>query len=89
MGFTNLVGIDVNKKAIDIISHELPNYHFIQSSIEDFEADRQFDLVFTSGVLIHIHPDNLPKVIEKIKSFSKKWIFGFEYYPFSTCIRCF
>jgi len=80
MGFTNITGIDINKSAIDTVSEKFPEYEFIHSSIELFQMRRTYDLVFTSGVLIHIHPDNLPKVIEKMKALSKKWIFGFEYH---------
>ena len=80
MGFTNIIGIDINKNAIDIISKEFPNYVFIHISFEDFPPVEKYDLVYTSGVLIHIHPNNIEKTINKIKTLSRKWIFGFEYY---------
>jgi len=59
MGFTNVTGIDINMSAIEIVSKKFPEYMFIHRSIEDFPIVQQFDLVLTSGVLIHIHPDNL------------------------------
>ena len=80
MGFTNVTGIDINKRAIEIISKRYPHYDFIHSSIESFQLRRKYDMVYTSGVLIHIHPDNIMPIIEKIKALSSKWIFGFEYY---------
>lgn len=80
MGFTDVTGIDIKKEAIDIISKRYPHYTFIHSSIESFQLRRKYDMVYTSAVLIHIHPDNLMRVVKKIKALSYKHIFGFEYY---------
>jgi len=80
MGFTDVTGIDINKKAIKMVNDRYPHYRFFHSSIEDFPISKKYDMVFTSGVLIHINPTNIMPVIEKIKSLSSKWIFGFEYY---------
>jgi len=79
MGFRNLYGLEINKKAYRIAKENNPDINFINSSIEDFETnDKKFDLVYTSGVLVHIHPSNLDMVIKKIINLSKKYIFGFE-----------
>ena len=37
-------------------------------------------MVFTSGVLIHIHPHDLADVMKEIYRCSREYIFGFEYY---------
>lgn len=42
--------------------------------------DGFFDMVFTSGVLIHIHPADIQKAISNIHRCSGKYIWGFEYY---------
>jgi ubiquinone/menaquinone biosynthesis C-methylase UbiE len=39
-----------------------------------------FDLVFTSGVLIHIAPKNLKKAMKEISRVTHKYIFGVEYF---------
>ena len=80
LGFTEVTGVDINKSALKIAREEFPEFEFIESSIEELSTYKIYDLVITSGVLIHIHPDNLQTVIEKIKELSKKYIFGFEYY---------
>lgn len=80
MGFTDITGLDINEEAIDTISKEFPQYSFIHSSIESLQIQRKYDLVYTSGVLVHIHPDNLDRIIRKIKLLSRKYIFGLEYY---------
>jgi pseudaminic acid biosynthesis-associated methylase len=38
------------------------------------------DLVVTSGVLIHIAPDDLVKSMKSIKDASKQWVLAIEYY---------
>jgi pseudaminic acid biosynthesis-associated methylase len=81
MGFSNLFGVEVNKNAYEIAKKSDPDIFFINSSIEKFESNReQFDLVYTSGVLIHIHPSALNAIIKKIVNLTKEYIFGFEYY---------
>ncbi|MFW9868428.1 MAG: pseudaminic acid biosynthesis-associated methylase [Candidatus Thorarchaeota archaeon] len=79
-GFENLWGIDINKKALQI-AKENRHFNIIEGSGFDIPfKDRYFDLVFTSGVLIHIAPENLPKIIDEIYRVSKRYIWGFEYF---------
>jgi len=80
LGFTNITGVEINKSAYRESVEKFPEFNFINSSIEDLDTDKKFDLVITCGVLIHIEQKNLPDTIEKIKKLSKKWIFGNEYY---------
>jgi spore coat polysaccharide biosynthesis protein SpsF len=42
--------------------------------------DKAADLVFTSGVLIHIHPDNLHASMREIHRCSARWIVSVEYF---------
>lgn len=42
--------------------------------------DRHFDLVFTSGLLIHINPGEINTAISEIHRCSRKYIWGFEYF---------
>jgi pseudaminic acid biosynthesis-associated methylase len=80
MGFSNLTGVEINTEAISIAKHNHPNLNFINSSIEEFNSNQKYDLVYTAGVLIHINPNSLNSIISKIVSLSKKYIFGFEYF---------
>ena len=47
---------------------------------EKFNSDKQFDLAFTSGVLIHINPDLLSNVYDNLYNISRKYICVCEYY---------
>lgn len=80
MGFKNLHGIELNKKALQIAQERNPKAIFVNSSIEDYQSKEKYDLVFTAGVLIHIHPLTLELVIRKIIDLSSQYVFGFEYY---------
>jgi pseudaminic acid biosynthesis-associated methylase len=58
-----------------------------EGSILDFQPVRTFDLVFTKGVLIHINPEVLPAVYEKLVAASSRYVLVTEYYnPTPTAI---
>lgn len=80
MGFKNLTGVEINKSAFSLAKKNNPDISFINSSIENFDVEEKYDLVYTAGVLIHINPDTLPLIIKKMDELSKKYIFGFEYF---------
>jgi hypothetical protein len=40
--------------------------------------------VYTHGVLIHINPNDLPKIMGEMNRVSSKYIWGFEYYNENT-----
>lgn len=80
MGFSNLYGLEINKKAIEIARSRNPDIKFVHSSIEEYQNNEKFDLVYTAGVLIHINPQALNQIIQKIISLTTKYVFGFENY---------
>ncbi len=43
-------------------------------------VDESFGLVFTSGVLIHIHPDNLLSSCSEVHRVTRRYIVCFEYF---------
>ena len=71
--------VEINEKASKICA-EIPRVSVINDSIYNFSADEQFDLTFTSGVLIHINPGRLGEVYDKLYKYSKKYILISEYY---------
>lgn len=81
LGFKNLYGVEINKKAYEVAKDANPDITFFNSSIEDFDPNgKKFDIVCVSGILVHIHPEHLNSIIHKIISLSKKFIFGLENY---------
>jgi len=80
-GFTNLYGIEIQDRAINYAKHRTDNLNIIKGDALDIPfKDVFFDLVFTHGVLIHISPDNINKVLSEIYRVSNKYIWGLEYY---------
>jgi len=78
-------GIDVNAKALLDLANLFEDLkkdqpYTFRSSIQDFETEEKYDLVLTKGVLIHINPDDLPTVYEKMYDLSSKYILVAEYF---------
>lgn len=81
MGFKNLYGIEINDYAVELSKQRTNNINIIQGSAFDIPfRDKYFDLVFTSGLLIHIAPSDIEMVMREIYRCTKEYIWGFEYY---------
>lgn len=81
MGFKNVRGIDVNEQAIEEAKRIRPAIMIEKASGFALPfPDASFDLVFTSGVLIHISPKDIGVLLGEIHRVSKRYIWGFEYY---------
>lgn len=81
MGFKNIYGIEINRYAVETAKARTKNIDIIQGSAFDIPSkDAYFDLVFTSGVLIHINPEDIKKAMKEIYRCAGKYIWGFEYY---------
>ena len=81
MGFENLYGIEVNSYAVERAKAHTRDINIIRADVFDIPfKDAYFDLVFTSGVLIHISPQDIERALREIYRCSKQYIWGFEYY---------
>ncbi len=81
MGFTGLWGAEVQSYALELAKARLPDAQLSQASALNLPyEDTDFDLVFTSGVLIHISPADLERALDEIHRCAKTWIWGMEYY---------
>jgi pseudaminic acid biosynthesis-associated methylase len=67
--------VEISPVAFKLVSEKYSLVDALNCSIRssDFNG-KQFDLVFTSGVLIHIPPEDLLENLSKIYSLSKKYI---------------
>ena len=83
MGYESLYGVELQDIAIDIskeITKEKKIYIIKGSAFDIPYKDSFFDMVFTSGLLIHISPDDIDKVLEEVYRCSGKYIWGFNQY---------
>ena len=74
-----LNAIEINKDAYTALSGVIGD-GATHGSILDFDATREFDFVFSCGVLIHIHPESLPLVYDKMYAMARRYILVNEYY---------
>lgn len=79
----SLEAVEINHKAAEILRKdsffEVPvKVH--ETSILDYEPERQYDFVLIKGVLIHINPKELENVYEKLYQSSRRYILLCEYY---------
>jgi pseudaminic acid biosynthesis-associated methylase len=81
MGFHHLYGIEVQEYALRRARNRVENGRLaLATAFEIPFPDGFFDLVFTSGVLIHIAPPDLPKALREIHRCAGAFIWGLEYY---------
>lgn len=81
MEFKNVVGVEINEHAIELAKQIHPQVKIIKGNALKLPfGDNEFDLVYTSGVLIHISPEDLSMVMSEIVRVSKNYVWGFEYF---------
>lgn len=77
---TSLSGIEINSDAVELLSEFIGKSNVFHGSIFDYPVNNQFDLSLIKGVLIHINPEMLGKVYQKLYDSSRKYILVCEYY---------
>jgi len=81
MGFNNLYGVEINEYAVEEAKKRTNDICIMQGSVYNLPYENnEFDLVFTSGVLIHISPKNIFQAMKEIYRCSNKYIWGYENY---------
>ena len=75
-----LSGIEINKQASEQLGNLIEPKNVYNSSIFDFEVKKKSDITLIKGVLIHINPDMLQLVYQKLYDASSKYILIAEYY---------
>jgi len=73
--------IEISEPAFKFVTSHHDFKHAFNGAILDSAFDNaSFDLVFTTGVLIHINPDQLLQHMEKMFRYSNKYILMGEYF---------
>lgn len=72
--------IEINASAVDELGVIMPPENIFCGSILDFASAGTWDLVLIKGVLIHIHPDALPQVYDKLYRATGRYLLVCEYY---------
>lgn len=72
--------IEINAEAARQLSTVIPPEQVHNASILDFTPMRQWDLTLIKGVLIHINPEVLPLVYDKLFAACGRYLLVAEYY---------
>lgn len=81
MGYSELFGIELQHDALIRARGQLENVRLIEASALEIPfVDGYFDVILTSGVLIHIAPPDVPSVMSEIHRCTGNYIWGMEYY---------
>ncbi len=75
-----MYAIEINKEAAKGLTSVIPEKLIYNQSLLDFVADRVWDLVLIKGVLIHINPNVLSQVYEKLYNACGRYLLVAEYY---------
>lgn len=82
-----LQGVEINEVACEKLQSLIGDKNTHNTSIFDFPISKQFEVSLIKGVLIHINPDKLSLVYEKLYKASSRYILIAEYYnPFPVAI---
>lgn len=73
-----LSAVEINEDACDRLRSDGVNV--TQGSLLDFETTQRYDLVMTSGVLIHIEPERLAEAYRRIYASADRLVLVAEYY---------
>lgn len=74
-----LGGMDINQHAINVLEKDKIGKVNCGSIITD-KPKKKYDFVFSRGVLIHINPNEVAKVMKNMADSSKKYVMIFEHY---------
>ena len=78
LGFRYLFACDLNEEAL---SHN-PYANAVCPADALPYHDGQFDLIFTSGLLIHIPPHRIDVVCAELARVASQWVAGYEYHSY-------
>lgn len=78
---SRVFGVDVNDEALAQVRRTLPYVNAVHASARELPfRDRAFDLVFTTGLLIHLPPATVPLAMAEAVRCSRRYVLCGEYY---------
>jgi pseudaminic acid biosynthesis-associated methylase len=80
-GIGDLTGMDIQFEALRYAASSGSSLKLVTAGAPALPfKEGAFDVVFTSGVLIHIPPEHLKSLMMEMLRCSRRYIWGFEYY---------
>ncbi len=79
-GVDEVWGVEPQRYAIEKARRRSPDLHIVPGTAFELPfRDGWFDLSFTSGVLIHIAPDQLGRALDELHRVTRRWLVVIEY----------
>jgi pseudaminic acid biosynthesis-associated methylase len=72
--------VEINPQAATELAGAIGDANVFRGSFLDYPVSTTVDLAFVRGVLIHVNPDHLPAVYEKLYRASRRFVLVCEYY---------
>ncbi len=79
MPSVGLTGVEINRSAWEEL-RRIEGVNAVLGSIFDFEPGRRYDLVLTSGLLIHLASERLPRAYDVLHACTGRHLCLIEYY---------
>ena len=73
-------GIEINPNAAALLAQIIPPSNVYAQSLLNFDSKRTWDLTLIKGVLIHLNPEVLPHVYDKLVDSCGRYLLVAEYY---------
>lgn len=81
LGFNNLYGVDIQDYALQRARQKSQNIEFVRGDAMELPfRDESFEIIFTTGVLIHIPPDKIEAAVRELNRCASEYVWGIEYY---------
>ena len=72
-------GLEINEKAVKFAHEKLPEADLRCMDLHNImQLDDSFDIIFTSGVLIHVPPENIVQVVDNFIALAGKYVMHIE-----------
>jgi len=77
---TQMSAVEINARAADELKKRHSGVEVVNESVINFEPRKQWDLVLIKGVLIHLNPEVLVSVYNKMAKMASRYVLIAEYY---------
>jgi 2-polyprenyl-3-methyl-5-hydroxy-6-metoxy-1,4-benzoquinol methylase len=67
-------GLDLSPEQLAAARRRLPDAEFIQSTLEDFETTRRWDVVLAIEVLLHVPPNRVMHAISRLRRWAELYV---------------
>lgn len=76
----HLAAVEINESAVARMKRDRVGNEVFHASLLEFSSPRKYEMAIIKGVLIHVSPDSLSLVYQKLADVSSRYVLISEYY---------